>query len=36
MPEADELAAAVKLVDTGGPQVFCRMLFNLNEFVYVD
>jgi mono/diheme cytochrome c family protein len=35
-PDADELAAAVALVESRGLAQFCRMLFNTNEFAYVD
>ena len=31
----DELAAAAQLVREQGLAVFCRALFNANEFVYV-
>jgi hypothetical protein len=31
-----ELAAAVTLVQSAGLVQFCRMLFNANEFIYVD
>jgi cytochrome c553 len=36
VPDEAELAAAVTLVQTSGLAQFCRMLFNANEFVYVD
>jgi hypothetical protein len=35
-PAPEELAAAVVLVRSNGLAQFCRMLFNANEFVYVD
>jgi hypothetical protein len=35
-PDEAELAAAVAVVRSAGLAQFCRMLFNLNEFVYVD
>jgi len=35
-PDAAELAAAVTLVQRASLPQFCRMLFNTNEFVYVD
>jgi hypothetical protein len=35
-PDDTELAAAVALVQSAGLPQFCRMLFNTNEFVYVD
>jgi hypothetical protein len=35
-PDAAELAAAVALVKSRGLTQFCRMVFNTNEFVYVD
>jgi cytochrome c553 len=35
-PDEAELAAAVALVKRAGLPQFCRMLFNANEFVYVD
>jgi len=35
-PDAAELAAAVALVEARGLPQFCRMLFNTNEFAYVD
>jgi len=35
-PDAAELAAAVALVEARGLRQFCRMLFNTNEFAYVD
>ena len=34
-PDADELAAAAKLVREQGLMIFCRALLNANEFVYV-
>ena len=35
-PDAEEREAAVKMLAEAGPEEFCLMLFNLNEFVYVD
>ena len=35
-PDAAELVAAVALVKQAGLPQFCRMLFNTNEFLYVD
>lgn len=35
-PDDAELAAAVALVEHVGLPQFCRMLFNANEYVYVD
>jgi hypothetical protein len=35
-PDGDELAAAKKLVSEAGLPVFCRALFNANEFLYVN
>ena len=35
-PDETELAAAVALVKRAGLPQFCRMLFNANEFIYVD
>jgi hypothetical protein len=35
-PDAAEIAAALGLVEARGLVQFCRMLFNANEFVYVD
>jgi len=35
-PDEGELAAATALVQQAGLAQFCRMLFNANEFVYVD
>jgi hypothetical protein len=35
-PDEAELAAAVGLVRSQGLAQFCRMLFNTNEFLYVD
>jgi hypothetical protein len=35
-PDAAELTAAIALVRSTGLVQFCRMLFNTNEFVYVD
>ena len=35
-PMDAELAAAVTLVEKAGLVQFCRMLFNANEFVYID
>jgi hypothetical protein len=35
-PDAVELAAAVKLIETAGLPQFCRMLLNTNEFFSVD
>ena len=34
-PEKFELAAAEKLVRAEGLAMFCRALFNANEFIYV-
>jgi hypothetical protein len=34
-PSREELAAATKLVRETSLAVFCRALFNANEFVYV-
>ncbi len=35
-PDADELAAAESLISTQGLAIFCRALFNANEFLYVN
>ena len=35
-PSPAEAVAATKLVQVGGLAQLCRMLFNANEFVYVD
>lgn len=35
-PDDTELTAAVTLVERAGLPQFCRMLFNANEYVYVD
>jgi len=35
-PDAAELAAALTVVKSAGLGQLCRMLFNVNEFVYVD
>jgi hypothetical protein len=35
-PETEELAASVRLIEAEGLAVFCRALFNANEFVCVD
>ena len=35
-PDAEEREAAVKMLAQAGPEEFGLMLFNLNEFVYVD
>jgi hypothetical protein len=35
-PDEVERAAAVTLVQSAGLVQFCRMLFNANEFIYVD
>lgn len=35
-PDAEEREAAVKMLAQAGPEEFSLMLFNLNEFVYVD
>ncbi len=35
-PDEAELSAAVALIRDRGLAQFCRMLFNTNEFVYVD
>jgi len=35
-PDDTELTAAVALVEQAGLPQFCRMLFNANEYVYVD
>jgi hypothetical protein len=35
-PDAEESAAAVELVERHGLPAFCRDLFNVNEFLYVD
>jgi hypothetical protein len=34
-PDRDELAAGTKLIQEQGTTIFCRALFNANEFVYV-
>ena len=34
-PESDELSAAIKLMREQGCRIFCRALFNANEFVYL-
>jgi hypothetical protein len=36
MPEADELAKLVKYADQYGLANTCRLIFNMNEFVFVD
>lgn len=36
LPDAEEREAAVKMLAQAGPEEFGLMLFNLNEFVYVD
>ena len=35
-PSESELASAVGFIETDGLFAFCRMLFNANEFAYVD
>jgi hypothetical protein len=35
-PEDGEITAAVTLIRSHGLVQFCRMLFNFNEFVYMD
>lgn len=35
-PDPDELAAAESLVSSQGLAIFCRALFNANEFLYVN
>ncbi len=35
-PDPEETAAAMKLVEQHGLSAFCRDLFNVNEFLYVD
>jgi hypothetical protein len=35
-PAPEELAGAVALVDRHGLAAFCRVLFNSNEFLFVD
>jgi hypothetical protein len=34
-PNRDELAAATKLIEKEGLRIFCRAIFNANEFLYV-
>lgn len=36
MPSADEAAASAEFISRRGLPEFCRVLLNLNEFVYVD
>jgi hypothetical protein len=35
-PEPDELAAARKLISDEGLPVFCRAIYNANEFLYLN
>jgi hypothetical protein len=35
-PEDDEFTGATDLIETQGLPIFCRALFNANEFVYVN
>jgi hypothetical protein len=35
-PNADEAAASISFVKDHGLTAFCRVLFNSNEFLYVD
>ncbi len=35
LPKPEERAAAIHLIEQHGLAIFCRALFNANEFVYV-
>jgi len=35
-PEPDEIETCVRLITKHGLPAFCRAMFNLNEFIYVD